>query len=453
MKNTPPLSTSRRKFLRSTSAVGAGLTILPSGIYGAGKSPNSKLNIALIGAYGRGQRHWKSLEQENVVALCDVDSEFLGFAKEKFPKAETYEDWRKCIDQKNLDAVVCCTPDHTHAFILNWALNRDLHCYMEKPIAITVNEARTLKKTYQPKRDKLAIQVGMQRHADPNFNRLRELVLDGAIGEINDVFVWGNRQIPRAGYLAGKGSPPAKLNYDLWLGPSPYHPYNPGYFDYEAAGANCLNWNMFWDFGIGQMGDMGSHTMDLAWNCLDAELPTTIQAAGEEFNPDVTPVRLTSSFQFPANDWRGPIRVTWFQGGDMPRNPQPFIDLNQIGHGAMFKGTQGIIIADFTRRLVMPYGKEANMTYYKPRTEKTVTPDLGDFYENWTKACKGDNPAETACNLEYSANMIETMCLGLVAYRAGGKINYDPVNGRVTNNEAANQYLTKPYRDGWTMDG
>ena len=453
MKETTESNSSRRKFLKASTVTGAGLTILPSGTFGGVNSPNGKLNIALIGAHGRGQRHWNSLKKENVVALCDVDSEFLGLAKKEFPKAETHEDWRKCLDQKNLDAVVCCTPDHHHAFITNWALNRDLHVYMEKPVAITVNEARSIKETYQPKKDKLAVQVGMQRHADPNFNRLRELVHDGAIGDLKDVFVWGNRQIPRSGYYAAGEKPPAKLNYDLWLGPSPYHPYNKGYFDYDAPGANCLNWNMYWDFGIGQMGDMGSHTMDLAWNVIDAELPTSVKAEGEEFNPDVTPVRLTSTWEFPKNKWRGPIRVTWYQGGDMPKSPQNFIDLNKIGHGAMFKGTQGIIIADFTRRFIMPYGKGADLSYYTPRAKEDLTPNLGDFYENWTTACKNGNPSNTACNLEYSANMIETMALGLAAYRAQEKLQYNGKKGVVTNNKDANQYLTKPYREGWTMNG
>ncbi len=453
MKHPQQSISSRRNFLKSGLATGAGLTILPSGILRGANSPNNKLNIALIGSYGRGQRHWKSLGKENVVALCDVDSEFLGLAKKQFPKAKTYEDWRKCIEQKDLDAVVCCTPDHTHAFITNWAINRDLHAYIEKPVAITVNEARTLRAAYLPKKDKLATQVGMQRHADPNFNRVQELIQDGAIGELKDVFVWGNRQIPKPGYLPAGGDPPSKLNYDLWLGPSPFHPYNKGYFDYAAAGANCLNWNMYWDFGIGQMGDMGSHTMDLAWNAIDAGLPTSVTAKGEKLNPDVTPVRLTSTWEFPANTWRGPIRVTWYQGGDMPKSPQPFLDLNKIGHGAMFKGTKGFMVADFNRRVLMPYGKGSDMSYYSPRKSEDLTPDLGGFYEDWTRACKNGNPSNTACNFEYSANMIEMMSLGLVAYRAGGKLEYDGKAGKITNNEEANQFLTKPYRKGWTMNG
>jgi predicted dehydrogenase len=279
------------------------------------------------------------------------------------------------------------------------------------------------------------------------------MIHDGAIGNVKDVHVWGNRQIPRPGYLPGGSAVPSTLNWDLWLGPSPEHPFNPEYVS-RNNGSNCLNWNMYWDFGIGQMGDMGSHTMDLAWNVLDAKLPTSIKSSSPEpFNPGVTPVNLTCSYQFPANDWRGETRVTWYQGGAMPKSPSSWVDINKIGHGALFKGDKGFVIADFQNRLLYPSGKQPDLTYYKPRSKAEITPPLGNFQAQWTKACKSNNPAETACDFEYSADMIETMCLGLAGFRAGGELKYDAVKGVVTNNAAANQYLTKPYRAGWTMNG
>jgi hypothetical protein len=155
----------------------------------------------------------------------------------------------------------------------------------------------------------------------------------------------------------------------------------------------------------------------------------------------------------PANDWRGDIRCTWFQGGAMPKSPNKWIDLNKIGHGAMFKGDKGFVIADFKNRIILPDGRRGNMSYFKPRAEEELTPDLGNFQKQWTNACKNGKPSKTACNFEYSANMIETMCLGLAAFRAGGKIDYDGANGVITNNSAANQYLTKLYRKGWALNG
>jgi predicted dehydrogenase len=446
----PKKDMARRKFLKSAVATGAGLIILPTGTLSGVNAASNKLNIALIGTWGRGEAHFSSLANENVVALCDVNEEHLDFGAERFPNAKKYVDWRKCLEQKDLDAVVVCSLDHTHAFVSKWALNRDLHVYCEKPLAISVEEARLMRSSWLKKKDKLATQVGMQRHAKPNFHRVRELIQDGAVGDLKEVHVWGNRQIPRPGYPPKQGNPPKHLHYDLWIGPSSYHPYNPSYFE-GGPGMNCLSWNMYWDFGVGQIGDMGSHIMDLAWHAIDAKLPTAIQAEGDPFNPDVTPVKLAASFEHPANDWRGDVRVAWYQGGAMPRSPRGYIDLNKIGHGVMFKGSEGYLITDFDTRIVLPFGDHADMSYYEPRPKDETLPDVGHFQEEWFNACK--NGGKTSCDFEYSGDMIEQMLLGLVAYQAGGKIDYDPKKGKVIGNKKANDLLSRTYRKGWKLDG
>jgi predicted dehydrogenase len=435
----------RRQFLKSTTATGIGLIVLPSGTLSGVNVANNKLNVALIGVGGRGRAHQGPISSENVVALCDVDENKIDQAAKRFPRAKHYVDWRKCLEQKDVDAVICSTTDHTHAFIANWALNRDMHVFCEKPLGNTVEEARVVRATYLKKKNKLATQVGTQRHAKPNFERVRELVIDGAIGELTDAYAWGNRQIRRDGYLPAKGKPPKNLHYDLWIGPSPWHPYNPGYF------GGCLSWNMYWDFGSGQIGDMGSHTIDLVWNAIDADLPTTAEGEGQKFNPEVTPVELHTSFDIPKNDWRGPIRVHWYQGGMMPRSPKGYVDLKKIGHGAMFKGTKGYIVCDYDSRILLPFGNDADLTYYEGRDKKDVIPPLGHFQKEWIDACKGD--LKTHCDFDYGGTAIETMLLGLVAYRVGKKINYDGKNGRVTNSDKANELLSKNYRPGWTLNG
>jgi len=440
----------RRQFLKAAAA-GAGMALAPAAARPARRSPAEKLNIALLGVWGRGLAFYDTLDNENVVALCDVNEARFADALKRFPKAKTYVDWRKCLDHKGLDAVIICTADHTHAFAANWALNRDLHVYCEKPLAITVEQARVVRANWLKKKGKLATQVGMQRHAMPNFNRVRELILDGAIGQLESASAWGNRQIRRSGYLPAQGSPPPGFHFDLWLGPSPEHPYNPGYFS-GGPGMNCLSWNMYWDFGAGQIGDMGSHTMDLLWNAVDATLPTSAEARGEPFNPEVTPVECESHFEHPANSWRGPIKVSWYQGGAMPKSPRHYVDLNKIDHGVMFEGTRGYLIADFGSRILLPMGDRADLTYYKPRPKDAVIPDLGDFPGQWLNACR--NPSlKTACDFEYSGNMIEQLLLGLVAYRAGRKLEYDGRTGRVTNVPEANAFLRREPRSGWTLNG
>ncbi len=440
----------RRDFLKGATAVGVGLVILPSGVLSGKNSPSNKLNIALIGAYGRALAHYPGLKKENVVALCDVDENYLALAAKEFPNAKHYVDWRKCLEQKDLDAVVCCTPDHSHAFIGTWAMNRGLHLYLEKPMGISVEEVRLVRATYLKNKNKLATQHGTQRHEKPNFNRVRELIRDGAIGELKAVHVWGNRQLHRCAYPPAEGVPPKTLHYDLWLGPSPYHPYNPVYFSGEP-GMNCLQWNMYWDFGTGQVGDMGSHTMDIAWNAIDAGIPLSAEATGDDYNPDVTPVELKAVFKHPANSWRPAIDVIWYQGGAMPSSPMEHVDLNKIGHGALFKGSNGCLISSFDNRIIIPFGDDVDMTYYKPRSMDEVIEPMGDFQQEWLDACNGD--LKTSCDLDYGGTLMEQMLLGLVAYRVGKQIEYDGAKGRVTNCDEANALLRRQYRPGWILNG
>ncbi len=369
----------QRRDLLKSAAVGAGLTILRSGTLRGQNAPSNKLNVALMGVWGRGTAHYNVLRNENVVALCDVNDNRTKEAVAIFPKAKTYWDWRRVLDQKDVEAVMICTADHHHAFIANWALNRNMHVYCEKPMGISVDEVRTVRANYLSKRSKLATQHGTQRHAYPNFERIRELILDGAIGDLKTIHGWDARQLPRPGYPAGEGMPPAFMHYEQWIGPSPYHPYSPQYFG-GSSGLNCLFWNMYRDFGVGQMGDMGAHTMDLLWNSIDAGAPTGIevdQDVSDKFNPDITPVKLKVAFDHPANSWRGPVTVVWYQGGLKPTPPKSYIDLTRVGNGAIFEGTKGSIFADFTSRLIIPNNDDGDMTYYKRRSKEDTLPLIG----------------------------------------------------------------------------
>lgn len=443
-------SVKRRDFLKSAVTTGAGLIILPGGFVSGKNSANNKLNIALIGAHGRATAHYRGLKNENVVALCDVDEEHLGLAAKEFPGAKHYVDWRKCLEQKDIDAVVCCTPDHSHAHIGIWSMNRGFHLYLEKPMGLGVEEVRLVREAYLKRKDKIAVQHGTQRHAKPNFDRVQELIQDGAIGDLSAVHVWGNRQIRRDGYPKAQGKPPKTLHWDLWIGPAPYHPYNPEYVS-GRTGLNCLNWNMYWDFGTGQVGDMGSHTMDLAWNAIDAGIPTSVKAEGETYHPEVTPVELKAVFKHPANDWRPEIDVIWYQGGPMPSSPRGYVDLNKIGHGALFKGSKGYLVSSFDDRLIVPFGDDADMTYYNRRAAEKVIEPMGDFQEEWINACKTD--LKTSCDLDYAGSKMEQMMLGLVAYRAGKEIQYDGKKGEITNDSSLNHLLKREYREGWPIDG
>ena len=435
----------RRTFLTHAAALGAGVTILKSGILKAGNSPNEKLNIAAIGVGGRGADDLNGVKSENIVALCDVNENNLAAAAKKFPQAKTYSDWRKCLDQKDIDAVVCATTDHTHAFINVWAMNRGKHVYCEKPIANSVQEARLVRETYLKNKGKLSTQMGTQIHATENYRRMVELIRGGAIGTVRTVHVWCSRTPEGGDYLPAVEPVPQGLNWDLWIGPSRFHPYNPGYVK-----GGCLTWNRFWDFGSGQIGDMGSHMMDMAYWALDLRDPTTCKAEGTPVSPDTCPEWLTAEWDHPANGWRPAVKVYWYDGGKKPGVPSEVFNRDGMFKGVIFKGDKGYLLCDYDYRILMP--TKGDMTHYTaPKSEKDLIPKSPGHHEEWIIGAKTGKP--TLCNFDYSGPLVESNMLALAAYRVGKAFQYDPKSGKVTNCPEAEQYLTRPYRDGWVLNG
>ncbi len=143
---------------------------------------------------------------------------------------------------------------------------------------------------------------------------------------------------------------------------------------------NCLSWNMYRDFGVGQMGDMGAHTMDLLWNAIDAGAPTAIevdQEVSDKYDPNINPVKLKVTFEHPKNSWRGPVKVVWYQGGLKPNPPRSYVDVTRVGNGAIFEGTKGSIVCDFNSRLIIPNNDDGDMTYYRRRTKEQLLPLVG----------------------------------------------------------------------------
>jgi predicted dehydrogenase len=435
----------RRTFLKNSAAVGAGLVVLRSGILKAGQSPNEKLNIAVVGVSGRGGGNLNSVKSENIVALCDVNAKNLGAAAEKFPKAKTYADWRKCLEQKNIDAVVCSTTDHTHAFVNVWAMNRGKHVYCEKPLANSVEEARLVRQTYLKNKGKIRTQMGTQIHASDNYRRMVELIRNGAIGTPSEVRVWCSR-LPKGGnYLPEVKPVPDHINWDLWLGPSPFHPYNPAYF------GGCLAWNLYWDFGSGQIGDMGSHMIDMAYWGLDLKLPTSCEATGTPVSTDTCPQWLTAEWNHPANDWRPAVKLYWYDGGKKPGMPSEAFNREKLFKGVLFKGDKGWLLADYSLRILMPRQREGDMTHYKsPKPEELIPPSLG-HHKEWIVACKTGRP--TTCNFDYSGALIENNMLALAAYRVGKKLEWSDENLRAANCPEADKYIRKTYRKGWVLNG
>ena len=441
MAMTNPRPT-RRTFLRTAAAAGAGIWVA-SRATGQTASPNNKLNMAIVGVAGRGGGNFGAVTGENIVALCDVNDINLAGAAGKFPKAKTYHDWRKMLEQKDIDAVVCSTTEHTHAPISAAALRLGKHVYCEKPIAVTVEEARLLQELY--KKSKVATQQGTQIHASDNFRRVVELVRGGAIGAIQEAHGWcdrvplGPRERPKEEHPV-----PKHLHWDLWLGPSPQRPYHPTYFQ-----GGCLWWDKWWDFGNGTLGGMAVHILDQVHWALDLQHPTTIEADSNPKGgyPEVYPEWLEVKWEYPAHGKFGPVTVHWHDGGKKPQSP-PGVDLKPWSIGVLFVGQKGWIACDYGRRMLLAReGSVADMLKdYKAPT--TIPASIG-HHQEWLLACKTGSP--TLCNFDYGGKLVENLLLGIVACRTKSKLEWDPVNLKAPNCPDADRFIRKVYRKGWEL--
>jgi predicted dehydrogenase len=298
---------SRRTFLQY-SAIAAGIWSSPSIL--ADRSPANKLNIGIIGVGGKGAENLKHVASENIVALCDIDARSLRAAAARYPRARQYSDFRKLLEQKDLDAVVISTPDHTHAVATLMAIKLGKHVYCEKPLTHTIDEARRV--TQAAREYKVATQMGNSGHSSDGVRSLVEWVQAGVIGTVHEVHAWSNRPIWPQGLTRPADTPPVPdhVAWDLWLGPAEVRPWNPAYHPF--------NWRGWWDFGTGALGDMGCHIMDGPFWALDLGQPSTIDAESGPMTQESPPKWSVIRYEFPSNQRRSAVRLTWYDGGKKP---------------------------------------------------------------------------------------------------------------------------------------
>ncbi|MCR4413460.1 MAG: Gfo/Idh/MocA family oxidoreductase [Thermoguttaceae bacterium] len=427
----------RRAFLRNSAFAGIGFWTIASNTPAESRSPNEKLNIGIIGAGGRGAANASGVATENIVALCDTNDQNLGKAAERFPKASRYQDWRKLLEQKNVDAVVISTPDHHHALAGVAAMKLGKHVYCEKPLAHSVHEARRMRETYLEK--KVATQMGTQIHAENNYRRVVELIQSGAIGPVREVHVWCTRVGFAPGTTRPKDTPPCPphLHWDLWLGPAPERPYHPSYL------GGCTVWEQWWDFGNGCLGDMGSHLIDLPFWALKLRQPLSAEAEGSHHSDECYPQWLIARWEHPATDDHPALRLTWYDGGKKPPSPSGF-DLKGWGIGVLFVGDKGQLVADYGRLHLLPAEKFKD---FQPPPQ-TIPPSLG-HYKEWLHGCKTGAP--TLCNFDYSGTLIEHNLLGTVAFRVGKKIQWDASAMKAVGCPEADRFIRREYRKGWEI--
>ncbi|HBB92219.1 MAG: oxidoreductase [Bacteroidetes bacterium GWF2_49_14] len=446
-------SINRRSFLTNSAIAGAGMVVIPRHVMGGRgfTAPSDKLNIAAIGSGGMGSGNIARCESENIIALCDVDFNQAAGTFKKYPTARQYKDFRIMLEkEKTIDAVIVATPDHTHAVAAMAAIKLGKHVYVQKPLTHDVFEARRL--TEAVREYKVVSQMGNQGRSGEGTRRLAEWIWAGAIGEIREVHSWTNRPVwPQGvGRPAGVDTIPSTLDWDLWLGTAPERPYNNSYLPF--------NWRAWYDFGAGALGDMGCHVLDPVFHALKLKYPIWVQGSHSYEvremwkrvdNQETFPSASMITYQFPARENMPPVRLTWYDGGMMPVWPAE-VDPKKIPAegGSMFVGDKGIIVCETYGGGVQMFPEERFLEYKDlPKTLKRVevTHEM-----NWLIGCKG---GEAPCsNFDYSGPLTEMVLMGNLAIKVPGKrLLWDGDNMKVTNDEAANNFIQREYRKGWAL--
>jgi predicted dehydrogenase len=428
----PPASRSRRRFL--LAACGLALTPALARCVSARRAPAflqhvaprdpSRLRLACIGTANRAWENIQEIRHEQLVALCDVDSDYLSRAGHECPDAARTPDWRAVVGNAralDLDGIVVSTPDHMHAPIATAALSAGIPVYCEKPLTHTVAEARALRALAASAG--VPTQMGTQIHAGENYRRVVEAVRAGAVGRVTAVDCWVTKSWGD-GRLTPGARPPASLDWDLWQGDVPRQAY--------IEGIHPGNWRRYWAYGTGTLGDMGCHILDLpvwALGLTDAHV-----ASAEVFTegppPDAvgTPAWLEASWAIPDPPAVGgaaaaspdPLVLRWFDGGRM----SPFVQ--EIGakdrvdyHGRFnvcFQGTQGALFANYGEMLLWPGALGESWRAPAP----SFAPSPGHHRE-WLMAIRERRADAPLCNFAYASRLTELVLRGMDAYRAGGR--------------------------------
>lgn len=436
-------TSSRRRFIQTIVAAGAGLSLSGGRLRAAG--PNGRLNVASIGTGGKGWSDVTSVAASpnvKIVAICDIDerAEHLGRAAETFSDAKTYTDWRRLLDDaQTFDAAIVSTPDHMHAPIALAAMALGKHVFCQKPLTHTVAEARQMRGA--ARRAGVVTQMCNQIQSDVAYRTAVQLVHDGAIGKVREVFSWqsgGMRWMLESDRPAGEDPVPPQLHWDEWLGVAPARPYKNKIY-------HPFNWRAWQDFSNGQLGDFGCHILDPVFMAIGLTAPTTIRAEAPPMNREVWTKQSMVEYEFPATERTdGKLRLTWYdgEGHQPPRERLGLPDGVELpGAGSLLVGEKGsLVIPHVAMPRLLPAEKFAD---YK-------LPDVGgrDHYVSWADACRGEGT--TTSHFDYSGPLTEAVLLGTVAIRLPGeKLQWDSEAMKIANSPAAAALLTKNYRKGW----
>jgi predicted dehydrogenase len=470
-QKTEPTVISRRSFVSGVAAATSFLIVPRHVLGGPGyQAPSDTVNIAAVGyAHGMGSTNIRACGKENIVALCDVDESDAALRRmqrsrepipDLFPKAVRYRDFRVMLEQqKDIDAVIVATPDHTHAVIAMAAMQLGKHVYVQKPLTRTISEARAL--TEAARRYKVVTQMGNQGHSGEGLRLIREWIDDGAIGKVREVHCWTNRPVWPQGMPRPTDTPavPDGLDWDLWIGPAPMRPYHRAYHPFS--------WRSWLDFGSGVLGDMACHVMDASYSALRLGYPTSVAATIAHQVVEVTlpdggtenkaleyrdsfPMATVVHYSFPERSKKFPeVKLHWYDGGILPERPDELEPERTLPvSGTIFVGDKGKLMCETyseSPRLI----PEKRMQEYK-RPKKTLPRIQGSHEQAWIDAIKGKIAPPGDFN--YAGPFTEAVLLGnLAVLFPGTKLMWDGPNMKVTNFAEANDWAQHRYRAGWSL--
>jgi predicted dehydrogenase len=357
-------------------------------------------------------------------------------------KCGAYEDYRVMFEkEKDIDAIICATPDHLHALMSITAMKAGKHVYCEKPLTHNVWEARQVARV--ARETGVATQMGNFGHSGEGIRMTCEWIWDGAIGPVREVHAWSDngRGLPILKVPEETFEVPDRLNYDLWLGPRWYRPYCKYY--------EPRSWRYWWDFGTGVLGDMACHNIDPAVWALDLKAPISVEASAVGHGDQLVSLGGKYHYKFGPRGDQPPVELTWYDGGIHPQRPEDLEEGRRMGedrNGIIFIGDKGKIMCGGwagTPR-IFPETKMREYTL-PPKTLKRVK----GHHRDWLDACKGGEQPHGG--FEYSARLTELVLLGNVALRAEKKLLWDAENMKATNAPEADSFIKETYREGWEL--
>jgi predicted dehydrogenase len=461
-------SSTRRQFIKTAATAVTAFQILPRHVLGGPRfvPPSEKVNVAMVGVGGRGLQNMKALlalDDVQVRAIADpaerfsledfyykgsggrlvaIDQVQKHYA-EKTPnfRCAGYEDFRVMLEkEQSIDAILCATPDHLHAYVSLHAMRAGKHVYCEKPLTHNIWEAREVARV--AKETGVATQMGNQGHSTPGIRDTVEHIRGGTIGAIKEVHAWVPAKRWNPTFISKPADSPAVpkgLNWDLWIGPREMRPYHPAYFP--------VSWRDFWAFGSTGMGDFGCHDLDAATWALDLTSPTRVIAyATGPMDNEIAPHGSTIYYDFPAVGEREALRVTWHDGGARPAPPPSLGKFPLPARGVMFIGEKGVIQCDGAGGAPRIFPETLRSSVAKPaQTLRRVE----GHHRDWIDACKGGEPASS--NFAYGAKLTEIGLVGLLALRLKKPIDWDAATMKATNAPEAEAIIRGSYRAGWEL--